>query len=134
MPDYNFSYQIPPFSQFFGQSPNDLLGFISNLRNEGMRTKYGLEGDLMSRQLGEAGRQFDVGNQFARQQESNRNRYLDQLLSFQKQQEAQRVLDSRLNRAAPDFADMFAKMDMRKPVSWMSNTTFVPPAQGSTRI
>lgn len=96
--DYNYSYDIPSFSNFFGQSPTDLLSVLAGYKNDMLGRKYGHENELQSNQLKEAGRQFDVGTNFGREQEGNKYRYLDSLLSFDRDKQAQAVRDAQLAR------------------------------------
>lgn len=65
--------------------------------------------DLSGRQLGEQGRQFDVGTQFGREQEGNKYRYLDELLNFQKQQD---LADRALKQRQIDFDSIDRRRSM----------------------
>lgn len=117
----NYGYQSGLLGQQLREQGNE-AGMVNNqvltrLANElslgqgqlGLQRDLGMgQLDLSRSQLGEQGRQFDVGTQFNRDSEANRYRYLDELLNFQKAQDAadrayrdralaQSVIDQRRN-------------------------------------
>lgn len=110
------SFRIPTFQEFSGMPLNDLISMLNGYKQSNASQQFGFQKDLLNTQLGEQGRQFntglaetgrqfdsslgldksrlgeqgrqfDVGTQLERENEIRRQKYLDELLNFQRQQQ-----------------------------------------------
>lgn len=86
--NFDYSYKIPSFQDFTGQSLPDLLSMLSGMKTNFNSQRYGHESDLQAKQIGEQGREFDASTNFGREQEGNKYRYLDELLRFDRDKQA----------------------------------------------
>jgi hypothetical protein len=103
---------LPSFDSIFGRSPTDLLSFVSGLRDNSSNQRYAHENDLLNRQLGEQGRQYNLSNQLAQSQEKNKYHYLDQELGLRDRQQANQDMLARQN----SFKNTYDMWNKARPI------------------
>lgn len=130
MPDFNYqpngggyNFQFPSFSSIFGQSPTDLISFISGQRNQTEQNRFDNQSKLLGQQLAEQGREFNTSSDLQRNDQTKKYSYLDDMLRDQRTNDL-RNYSATIPRQVSEMSDLWNKSRPLFPWTQAPNWTF----------